>query len=68
MDQSQRIDEEPVALVGIYIVIMRDGREQMLDLTQLTEVELAAVAKDHPAQGWEYTTMLLKWIKENVEP
>ena len=48
--------------------IMRDGKEQMIDILELTNQELDEILSKEQSKQWIRLTIgnLVKWIKENM--
>ena len=53
-------------MTGAYIRTMRDGRWDNIEIDQLTEEELDALATTQPERGWTWAKFLAKWIREHV--
>ncbi len=52
---------------GAYYRIRRDGRWQSVEIDQMTDGELDAMAAmEAPHVGWKWVKFLASWIRDNV--
>lgn len=53
---------------GAYVRIKRGDRWQNIEIDQLTNAELDALADEETIQkGWSWAKFLAKWIRDNVK-
>lgn len=52
-------------ITGFYVRIMRAGKAENLDITELTDEELVSFFATANASKWAFG--LVKWIRENVK-
>jgi hypothetical protein len=54
-------------MTGAFIRIHRAGRWQSVEIDQLTDAELEAIAEQQPDGGWRWAKYLAAWIRDNVQ-
>ena len=53
-------------MTGYCVRIERDGSWQSIDIDQLTDTKLDALALVKPDAGWAWAKALARWIRQNV--
>jgi hypothetical protein len=50
----------------IFVNVMRDGKWVNLEIDDLTDEEIEALAVSHPDKGWMWASALIKWIRDSL--